>query len=55
MSANREIEMKATADLDEVENGSGTGEKTLVTPPSGEPSGERRANTHGLEVRIVNH
>jgi hypothetical protein len=48
MAGNGSFEMKATGhDIDEVENGSGTGEKTLV---SQNPSDSGRPHIHSLEV-----
>lgn len=52
MSPNSEADMKVTANLDEIEHGSGSGEKTLVGA-SGQPEEVPRGHIHSLDVRIT--
>ena len=52
MISNSELDMKATANLDELEHGSGSGEKTLVDP-SGRPEAIPSGHIHSLDVRTT--
>jgi hypothetical protein len=52
MISNSELDMKATANLDEIEHGSGRGEKTPVDP-SGRAEDIPTGHIHSLDVRLT--